>query len=71
MTYCIDIVTNREKDITLVNQKRWLVQNGITYDKVKHIGTFLPLNCGQYNRWRFVDAVDAMAFKLVWVESDE
>ena len=64
--YRIDIETNREKEVTLVIQRCWLVQNGIGHDKVKHIGTFRRVNDGQYNRWRFKNKVDAMAFKLRW-----
>ncbi len=66
--FYIDVITYSDRGITLINQKKWLDENGIT--DVKHTGTkagigFKPK---QYNRWRFVDETDAFAFKLAWVE---
>ena len=64
--YYVDIVTDWKNGITLVNQRCWLVENNI--DNIYHVGTNSPADRGQYNRWRFANKVDAMAFKLRWVE---
>ena len=67
--YYVDIDTNREKGITLVEQIHWLVENGFKYYEIKHIKTFSGGRDGkQYNRWRFIDETSAMAFKLRWEE---
>ena len=71
----VDIFTNQDKGITLAAQKFWLLENDIT--KVKHIGTknetenaeggFAWIDRGQFNRWRFENEEDALAFKLRWL----
>lgn len=65
--YYIDINTDQEKGVTLVEQIHWLVENGLKSPEIKHIRTFGGgPNGKQYNRWRFIDEIDAMAFKLRW-----
>ena len=65
--FYIDVLTNWKIGVTKIKQEDWLVENGII--DVKHIKTSHIKNVPntQYNRWRFADETDAMAFKLVWV----
>ena len=68
--FYIDIRTDRENGVTLNKQKEWLKENDIT--DVKHIKTDSRMQLHvlasiQYNRWRFQDETDLMAFKLRWI----
>lgn len=60
----IDIITDQNIGKNLKNQSLWLKENNIT--QVKHTGTKGRPNAKQFNRWRFENQEDALAFKLRW-----
>lgn len=62
--YYVDVITDWENEATLVDQRCWLVENGV--NNVYHAKTHNPLWGKQFNRWRFNNETDAMAFKLRW-----